>query len=222
MNKIPLQNEEQQSIICLIQQINLYKELLAQVNYQNQLLTRDITYRQQNAMSMNQMRNPHNDMSQYGNLNYLGNMNSQLGGLGSQLGGLGSQLGGMNSQMGGLNMQNLPGMSGLGGLSSGVLGSNQYIMIDGMLGNQMNLGGMMMNPNRPGDNLPKEKEPQPQPNPLSGSGIKDSGLLNNLGGLGGLGGLSGLGGMGGVFGNNSFDFIKNIVLEEIKKEAEQK
>lgn len=34
--------QEQQSMICLLQQINLYRELLAQVTYQNQLLGRNM------------------------------------------------------------------------------------------------------------------------------------------------------------------------------------
>lgn len=39
-------NEDQQSVMCLMQQIELYKELLAQVTYQNQLLSRDIGIKQ--------------------------------------------------------------------------------------------------------------------------------------------------------------------------------
>ena len=46
---MPMQTEEQQSIISLMQQIGLYKELLSQVSYQNQLLSRDISARQPNA-----------------------------------------------------------------------------------------------------------------------------------------------------------------------------
>ena len=40
------QNEDQPSLLCLMQQIELYKELLAQVTYQNQLLSRDISIKQ--------------------------------------------------------------------------------------------------------------------------------------------------------------------------------
>jgi hypothetical protein len=50
LSRLP-QNEDQQSIVCLMQQIELYKELLAQVTYQNQLLSRDITIKQNHPMN---------------------------------------------------------------------------------------------------------------------------------------------------------------------------
>jgi len=53
-----------------MQQIALYKELLSQVTYQNQLLSRDITIKHQNAAlnTMNQLKYSNGDMSHYGNL----------------------------------------------------------------------------------------------------------------------------------------------------------
>jgi hypothetical protein len=80
IDKIPLQNEEQQSIICLIQQTALYKELLSQVSYQNQLLSRDISIKRQNA-AMNQLQYSNGDMTQYNNfggMNFMGNMNGKF------------------------------------------------------------------------------------------------------------------------------------------------
>ncbi len=41
--------------------------------------------------------------------------------------------------------------------------------------------------------------------------------LNQMGGMGGMGGLGGMGAMG-----PNYEIIKNMVLEEMKKEAEQK
>lgn len=42
MSRVPPQVQEQQSMMCLLQQISLYRELLAQVTYQNQLLGRNL------------------------------------------------------------------------------------------------------------------------------------------------------------------------------------
>lgn len=42
MNRLNPQLQEQQSMLCLMQQINLYRELLTQVTYQNQLLGRNL------------------------------------------------------------------------------------------------------------------------------------------------------------------------------------
>jgi hypothetical protein len=118
LGKLPLQNEEQQSIVCLIQQIGLYKELLSQVTYQNQLLSRDITYKQQN------------NLGQFGNMpgmNFMGGMNpmnignmNNLSSLGNNMGNGINSLGNMssmssqnltNSQM--HNLNNLQPMSGV-------------------------------------------------------------------------------------------------------------
>ena len=87
MNRQPLQNDDQQSILCLAQQVSLYKELLAQISYQNQLLSRDINMKQQGNMpqfgggnNMNYMNLPGMEMSNSGvnnsNMNSLGNMNN--------------------------------------------------------------------------------------------------------------------------------------------------
>ena len=115
---MPLQNEEQQSMLCLIQQIGLYKELLAQVNYQNQLLTRDITMKQQQQQQQNNMGQFGGNMNFMGmgttntgiNMNPLNNANnignSGFGGLGNMgLAGLGNNINSMDV----MSMQNMIG-----------------------------------------------------------------------------------------------------------------
>ena len=42
MGRLSPQLHEQQSMLCILQQINLYRELLTQVTYQNQLLGRNL------------------------------------------------------------------------------------------------------------------------------------------------------------------------------------
>lgn len=143
LGRLPPPNDDQQSIVCLIQQVNLYKELLSQVTYQNQLLTRDITFKQQ--------------QQQMQGLNYLQAMNGMnINGL-SNLGGIGS----------------LPGMMNpISGVGPGLMGNGQYLNQD-MLNGQLNLiNSLMLNQNRPpqapADPASKEKEPIPftNPNPL--------------------------------------------------------
>lgn len=46
LGRMSPQLQEQQSMVCLLQQINLYRELLAQVTYQNQLLGSNVSSNQ--------------------------------------------------------------------------------------------------------------------------------------------------------------------------------
>jgi hypothetical protein len=99
IGRLPMQNEEQQSIMCLIQQIGLYKELLSQVTYQNQILSRDINFKQQ------------------GNYNAM----PQMG----QYGGMGMNFMGINPMgMQGMGMMGMQGMQGIQGGYSNLMGSN--------------------------------------------------------------------------------------------------
>lgn len=100
IGRLPMQNEEQQSIMCLIQQIGLYKELLSQVTYQNQILSRNINFKQQgNYSAMPQM---------------------------SQYGGMGMNFMGLNPMsMQGMGMM---GMQGLQGGYSNLMGSNYSLI----------------------------------------------------------------------------------------------
>ena len=102
MNRQPLQSEDQQSIVCLVQQIGLYKELLAQISYQNQLLARDINFKQQGNMNHQLQSSPMN-MNNFMNMPGMdmGGMNMNgMPGLGSSMGGMGN-LGNMASMLGG-------------------------------------------------------------------------------------------------------------------------
>ena len=173
MGRLPLQNEEQQSIVCLIQQIGLYKELLSQVTYQNQLLSRDITYKQQQSAmnSLSQLKYP-NDLNQFSGsmqnlqgmqgINFLGGMNNPLGGMPNMSNSMGNGSMTMNTNLPGMgnnlgmslggvsNLQGLQGLSGLAGISSmgpGMMGSNILHNADGMLGNQVTLNNLI-NQNR--------------------------------------------------------------------------
>ena len=76
MNRSPLPSDDPNSIVCLLQQINLYKELLSQVTYQNELLSRDIHLKQQTPNSM-----PFGTLPE---LSYFSSMNMNMGGLGMQ------------------------------------------------------------------------------------------------------------------------------------------
>jgi len=99
IGRLPLQNEEQQSIMCLIQQIGLYKELLSQVTYQNQILSRDINFKQQGN---------YNTMPQMGQMGQMG------------------QYAGMGMNYMGMNPMSMPGM-GMMGMQGGypnMMGSN--------------------------------------------------------------------------------------------------
>jgi hypothetical protein len=209
MGRLPLQNEEQQSIVCLIQQIGLYKELLSQVTYQNQLLSRDITYKQQqNAMnSLSQLKYP-NDLSQFSNnmqnlqgINFLGGMNNPLGSMATAMpNNLGNSTMAMNSSMPGTpnnlgmglsNLQGLQGLSGLGlsGMGAGLMGSNILHNADGMLGNQVTLNNLI-NQNRSAESAKEKEANAPPTNP---------GMLPM-----GMGGMSGLG--------SNYDLIKSMIL----------
>lgn len=243
MGRMPLQNEEQQSIVCLIQQIGLYKELLSQVTYQNQLLSRDITYKQQqNAMSsLSQLKYP-NDLNQFApnlqnmqnmqGMNFLGGMNNPLAGMSSMgnnpsmsgsMSGMGSSLAGLNNNLGmGLSgvsnmqgLQNLSGLAGLSGMGAGMMGSNTLLNADGMLGNQVTLNNLI-NQNRNAENSKEKDTPAgPPAAPLP----KDPGMPAMLGGLGGMGiGNMSMGGMNlGGLGSN-YDLIKSMILEEMKQQ----
>mgnify|MGYP006897144555 CR=1 FL=1 len=113
MNRQPLQNDDQQSILCLVQQVSLYKELLAQISYQNQLLSRDINIKQQQqgnmsqfggGNNMNYMNLPGMEMSNSGvnnNMNSLGTMNSM-----NNLNNL-NNLSSLANSMGNMNLQSL-------------------------------------------------------------------------------------------------------------------
>ena len=198
MGRMPA-SEDQQSIVCLIQQVNLYKELLSQVTYQNKLLTRDISFKHQNPMSQ---------FAGMQNLNYLNAMGGlNLNGLGNlaALGNLGPMGG-----MGGAGMPNMGGMNPLSGVPQGMLGNNQFISPD-MLNGQMNLmSNMMLNQqsNRPidpaqtqkdKDSLPFNSNPAPPLSqttapPSSSNPVVPAALGVNPPNQGlGAGGLAGLG-----------------------------
>jgi hypothetical protein len=209
MGRLPLQNEEQQSIVCLIQQIGLYKELLSQVTYQNQLLSRDITYKQQqNAMnSLSQLKYP-NDLSQFSSnmqnlqgmqgMNFLGGMNNPLGSMatampnsmGNSNMNMNSSLSGMPNNMG-MGLSNLQGLSGLGlsGMGAGLMGSNILHNADGMLGNQVTLNNLI-NQNRSAENAKEKEANAPPTNPA----------MLPMGAMG----MSGLG--------SNYDLIKSMIL----------
>ena len=103
---MPMQTEEQQSIISLMQQIGLYKELLSQVSYQNQLLSRDISARQPNTQIKmpSQMEQGQPGQGQFGaGVQGMGNLMAMSGMQGmSNMGGMG----GMASMMGNPNLVN--------------------------------------------------------------------------------------------------------------------
>ena len=138
MNRQPLQNDDQQSILCLVQQVSLYKELLAQISYQNQLLTRDINNKQQGNMphhygggnNMSYMNLPGMEMSNNNNgMNSLGNMNmNNLNTL--------NNLASITNNMANMNLQSL---------NPNMLNSNFSIYQDNMMNNQINMPNMMMN-----------------------------------------------------------------------------
>ena len=165
----PYQVNEQ--LQCLMQQVNLYRELLAQITYQNALLG-GRTY-PQNQSNQNQQPNAmnyppemlHNMLSSMSSLNPLANglglsQFQGLGGLGGlsglsglNLNGLGSNLnvpniGGQGLNPGNINSQGFPpqGMgvgSGLGGLIPN-LQSMQALQALQSLGNFIpNQGGLM-------------------------------------------------------------------------------
>lgn len=125
--------------MSLIQQIGLYKELLSQVTYQNQLLSRDITFKQQqhNAMnSLSQLKYPHNDISQFNNshpaINFMGLNNNNSIGIG--MNSSSNNLGLSNLQ----NLQNLSNLAGLSNMNSNLMGSNYPLNSDSMLNNLIN------------------------------------------------------------------------------------
>ena len=121
------QSEEQQSIITLMQQVGLYKELLQQVAYQNQLLSRDISMRQQQQQqnTPNNMKYPQegfgNNMQGMGFMGGMGMGAAQ--GLGAGMGMMGNMLGQMArevpSQLGALGQMGQLGQL-TGALSSQV------------------------------------------------------------------------------------------------------
>lgn len=98
MGRMPIQNEEQQSIVCLLQQVGLYKELLAQITYQNQMLSRDMTIKQaMGQQAMGQQGMGQQTMGQQA----MGQQQAHT--MGQQL--MGHQYPGMN-----LSYMGLPGM----------------------------------------------------------------------------------------------------------------
>lgn len=210
--------------MCLIQQIGLYKELLSQVTYQNQLLSRDITFKQQqnHLNSLNQLKYPHNELQfNAQGINYMTGINPQM------------TMSGMPAVSNLQNLQNLSNLAGLSGMGSNMMGSNLAFNSDNMLNNQVSLNNLI-NQNRNAENS-KEKE--------GGSAAigKDAGMsmlggmggmasmgglnLNNLGAMGGMsnmGSMASMGSMNGMPGlGSNYDIIKNMVLEEMKQEAER-
>lgn len=160
---------------CLMQQVNLYRELLAQITYQNALLG-GRTYPQSGSGQTNQ---------QQGAMNYppemLHNMLASMSALGS-VGGLGLP-----------QFQGLAGMAGLQGLSGMNLGAM------GAGGSMPNLGGQGLNPtqgfapqglgvnNGLGGMLPNMQSLQAlQALQSLGNFSNNPGGLMNPGGLGGL------------------------------------
>ena len=131
--------------------------MLSQVTYQNQLLSRDITFKQQQQ----------NPMAQFGGLqglNYLNGLNGlNLNNLGA-LGNL-ANLGGLSSS----GMSGMNNMSSLSGVPQGMMGNSQFLPQD-ILGNQMNLvNNLMLNQqgnNRQIDQSNKDKESLPIQNNL--------------------------------------------------------
>ena len=72
MGRLSPQLQEQQSMLCLLQQINLYRELLTQVTYQNQLLGRNLN---QGPGSSDLGQNP--QMGQRNSFDYRNNFQSR-------------------------------------------------------------------------------------------------------------------------------------------------
>jgi len=123
-----------------MQQIGLYKELLSQVTYQNQLLSRDINYKQQN--SSNNVSSNINSLSSIGQPKYSHN-EIPFGGLAGGMSNL-NFLGGMNlnSWNNSNNHNNMPGLGfqGMGnGLGLNMMNSNPFSYVDNLFGNQVNL-----------------------------------------------------------------------------------
>lgn len=193
MGRIPLQNEDQQSIISLVQQIGLYKELLSQVTYQNQLLSRDISMRQN--IPMNQMKYPQQD--QYssalqnlqgglGSMNFMGNMNSSLQNL-----------------MGGQNIPNLSGLQGQNIQGSGVKNYSDPQRYSGnLMGNQVQ--NITLTQGRGLEKPVEEKEVSyPQGNEMGmGMGMRDLSMMGQD--------MMGNYGMRGM--SNNYEMIRNMVL----------
>ena len=75
MGRLSPQMQEQQSMLCLLQQINLYRELLAQVTYQNQILGRNVGQSQGSTRSDEMPQNMHNQ--QRNNYEYRNNFQSR-------------------------------------------------------------------------------------------------------------------------------------------------
>ena len=181
-----------------MQQIGLYKELLAQVTYQNQLLSRDITYKQQQEQAMNslgQLKYPHNNLAGFNmqNLNYLGGMNANMGMAG--LGGLGNAVSNLQ------NMQNMSNMAGLSGLNSNMLGGNVHYNPNAMMNDQVSLNNLI-NQTRSAENASKDKD-QSMSNSNNANSLSGSAANFNTmnGGMGGFGGMP-----------SNFDLIKSMVL----------
>eukprot|EP00919_Chromeraceae_sp_WS-2016_P071871 GHVR01170094.1.p1 GENE.GHVR01170094.1~~GHVR01170094.1.p1 ORF type:complete len:123 (-),score=12.84 GHVR01170094.1:6-374(-) len=57
-NDIPPHLQEQQLTICLINQINIYRDLLGEISYQNQLLSQSIGLNHQNQWSQMNFSSP--------------------------------------------------------------------------------------------------------------------------------------------------------------------
>lgn len=200
MGRMPIQNEEQQSIVCLLQQVGLYKELLAQITYQNQMLSRDMTLKQtmgqqgmgqqamgqqamgQQAMGQQQTHAMGQQVMghQYPGMN-LGYMS--LPGMGVDM----SSMSSMANQMG--NMGQVKGMAQMNPMASfstsqSMMNSNgQHVM-----NSQMNL---MQGQPRP----EQQKEvPSQAETPMMGMGMN----------------------------SGNYEIIKSMVMEDLKREAEHK
>jgi hypothetical protein len=197
MARSPLPSDDPNSVVCLIQQINLYKELLSQVTYQNQLLSRDIQLKQQSPMQ---------PFGTIPGLNFLNSMS-------------------MNPMAMGMgNLGGLPGMNPLSSVPS-VMG-NGFISPDLMNSHMSVLNNLMLTQanNRQIDAVTKEKE-VPIVSPLVGAAQSPSaGLVPPVGSNGGNGQTAGgLGGMGGNGGSllgidpHELERIKSMLKEELKR-----
>jgi hypothetical protein len=149
LGRMPLPNEEQQSIMGLIQQIALYKEMLSQATYQNQILSRDVKQQQSAFGGLGGMKFGH-EMQQFAglpNMGYMGglNMGGMMQGMQNNLQNIQNNLQTnlqnnlQNNMQNNHNLQNnLQGLQGMGNnLSTSNMQAMQNNGIQGMQGNNL-------------------------------------------------------------------------------------
>ena len=205
---MPMQTEEQQSIISLMQQIGLYKELLSQVSYQNQLLSRDISARQPNAS----LKFPSQlDQTQP----------QQQGQFGGGMQGVGNFMS--------MGMQGVPGMGGMSGMGGmNPMMANPALM--GQMGRDMTGGMAAMGQLAPQMGMAGGSEQQEggmtgQPIDMSSLAMMAGGGMNPMVNPMGMNGMNPMGfGMGGQnMGNmSSMEMLRSQMMEQMKKDSEKK